>query len=293
VWEIAYAHYGDPRWRPIIEDRRPYGDYGHSAVAWTTLTHGVPFGPPAEGGPPPDPTAPVAQRPSASPAWSASADVTAALDRLATRLREPWSDALAIRISWRTDPRDADVVVERSVDGDEWRAVPAGDDTHVDEVVPIDAAVDYRLRPAEAPRAAWSTIDDLRVRRLEATSRTVDLDGSWSRAASSSYSGGSALSTDQADASIVWRGTARSLIVVGPVGPTRGRMVIDVDGDRAEVVDLYAPAFAARSRLFAVHWNDGNEHEVRIEARHRGDRTTVAVDDLVTLSATVSVAADS
>ena len=41
MWEIAYARYGDPRWQPIIQARRPYGDRGHSAVRWTTLTNGV------------------------------------------------------------------------------------------------------------------------------------------------------------------------------------------------------------------------------------------------------------
>ena len=129
--------------------------------------------------------------------------------------------------------------------------------------------------------------------KIEATSRTVDLDGSWSRAAAPGYSRGQATSTDQAGAAIIWRGRARSLVVIGPVGPTRGRMVIEVDGDRAEVVDLFAPTFAARARLFSVHWDDDDEHEVRIEARHRNGHTTVAVDDLVILTADVSVAPDS
>jgi hypothetical protein len=44
VWEIAYQHYGDPAYIPIIEERRPFGSQGHSALRWTTLTNGVPFG---------------------------------------------------------------------------------------------------------------------------------------------------------------------------------------------------------------------------------------------------------
>ena len=178
-----------------------------------------------------------------------------------------------MRLSWATTPDDEPVTLERAVDGGAWRDVRTGDATRVDDEIPIDTAVDYRVRPADAGDATpWSTVDDLTVDRVEATTRTVELDGSWSRAAAPAYSSGSALSTDQAEASLTWRGTARSLIVVGPIGPTRGRMVIDVDGERAEVVELYARAFTARVILFAVHWNDGGEHEVRIEARHRSGR---------------------
>lgn len=47
MWEIAYEHWPTPAWQPIIEQRRPYGAQGHSAVRWTTLTNGLPFDTPA------------------------------------------------------------------------------------------------------------------------------------------------------------------------------------------------------------------------------------------------------
>ena len=43
LWEIAYAHDPDPAYVPIILDRRPFGEQGHSALRWTTLTHGIPI----------------------------------------------------------------------------------------------------------------------------------------------------------------------------------------------------------------------------------------------------------
>ena len=298
LWEIAYARFRDERWRPIIEDRRPYGDRGHSAIRWTTLTHGVPFEPAIAGAPSSSPsTAPTAlptatDAPTVAP--TTTPNVATVVDRLSVRLRDPYGDRLPVRLRWATTPDEAAVIVERAVDGGSWQALRPDEVAFLDDEVPIDTAIDYRVRPAGADAAApWSIIDDLRVRRVEATSETVDMTGSWSRAAASSYSGGSARSTDQADATLTWRGTAHTLIVVGPVGPTRGRMVIDVDGDRADVVELYAPSYTARAVLFAVRWTDGDEHEVRIEARHRGERTTVAVDDLVTLTGTITVAPDS
>jgi hypothetical protein len=49
MWEIAYAHWQDPRWVGIMLDGRPYGDRGHSAIRWTTLTDGIPIDSPAAG----------------------------------------------------------------------------------------------------------------------------------------------------------------------------------------------------------------------------------------------------
>ena len=310
VWEVAYARWGDPRWRPIIDDRRPYGDRGHSAIRWTTLTHGVPFEAVVAGGstalptatprvtatPRPTATASPTPTPTASPtptvvgASPGSADI----DRLTARLRDPWGGALPVRIGWATTPDGSRVEVERELDGGAWRPVLTGAAPRIDVEVPIDTTVAYRVRTADdATAGPWSTIDDLRVRRSEVTSRTADLTGSWTRVSATTYSRGEALSTNDAGATLTWRGTARSLIAVGPVGPTRGRMVIDVDGARAEVVELYAPSFDARVALFSVHWADGREHEVRIEARHRDGRATVAIDDLVTLTADVTVVRDS
>jgi hypothetical protein len=261
-------------------------------VRWTTLTHGLPFGRTAAASPTATPAASAASTPVATPTDTPTAGpAVAALDRLSLRLLEPFGDRLAVRLGWRTDPEGEPVVIQRAIDGGAWDDLVTSDETRTDDTIPLETPVDYRVRLDEGD--AWSSIDDALVRRVEASSRTVELTGSWSRAASPSYSGGSALSTDQADATMTWRGTARSLIVVGPVGPTRGRLVIDVDGERAEVVELVSPTFTARTVLFAVHWSDGGEHEVRLEARHRSGRTTVAVDDLVILTGTVSVVRDS
>jgi hypothetical protein len=43
VWEMAYAHWRDPDWKPIVEAGRPYGFDGHSAIVFVTLTNGVPL----------------------------------------------------------------------------------------------------------------------------------------------------------------------------------------------------------------------------------------------------------
>jgi hypothetical protein len=64
AWEIAYAHWPEPAWIPMVLEARPYGDRGHSAIRWTTVTNGIPIGPEIAT----DPTArPPASTLSASP----------------------------------------------------------------------------------------------------------------------------------------------------------------------------------------------------------------------------------
>jgi hypothetical protein len=43
VWELAYQHWREPSYEAIVQERRPFGALGHSAVRWTTLTNGEPF----------------------------------------------------------------------------------------------------------------------------------------------------------------------------------------------------------------------------------------------------------
>ena len=51
LWEIAFEQTRDPAFVPIIEQRRPFGSQGHSALRWTTLTNGIPLGASASGQP--------------------------------------------------------------------------------------------------------------------------------------------------------------------------------------------------------------------------------------------------
>lgn len=43
MWEIAYQHWHDPAWPPIFAADRPFGEVGHSAIRWTTLSNGIPI----------------------------------------------------------------------------------------------------------------------------------------------------------------------------------------------------------------------------------------------------------
>ncbi len=43
MWELAYQHWQDPAWPKIFAAARPFGEGGHAAIRWTTLTNGIPI----------------------------------------------------------------------------------------------------------------------------------------------------------------------------------------------------------------------------------------------------------
>ena len=302
VWEIAYAHWRDPDWVDIMLESRPYGDRGHSAIRWTTLTNGVPIEPLVAGGPSGSPDAsaaepsagtspgtapPATPQPTATPTRTpfqpaAVPPITGLAVRLSAGLRDPAS----VTVRWdRPGVSGATVEVERSIGGADWTAIPiaASGNAATDAVAP-GAARSYRVRAIVAGVAGlWAQVDEVTISRVEATNGTAALSGSWTRVAFGSYSRGAATSTDDDGARLVWRGTASGLAIIGPVGATRGRMDIAWDGG-VERIDLGRDDYTARTQLFATNWPSPAEREITIEAVRVGGRPTVAVDDIVVLT---------
>ena len=297
LWEIAYARWREPSWVDIFRDARPYGDRGHSAVRWTTLTNGIPIDPLIAGGETQgsnSPTQRASESPSATVLPTATPDFAAVppVTGLAVRLGSPLGVSMPVAVRWDAPTiAGASVELERSTDGgSSWTPLEAGPDGHsASDAIRPGATIEWRARMVVGGVGGpWSLLTDVSVARVEASSRTATLDGSWERVAFGNYSGGGALSTDDDGATLIWLGTTQAIAIVGPTGPTRGRMVISVDGVRADVVDLRSDGYRPRVLLFQASWPTAGHHEVTIEAARVGGRRTVAVDDIVTLISTLS-----
>ena len=281
AWEIAYAHWHDPIWIPIVESSRPYGDRGHSALVFTTLTNGIPIDRTVAVGSPS-----VAPSPSASPsAPGASGPPLAALSSLTARLAK--SAALGdvtVNLTWSGSAGDR-VEVESST-GDQWRSVVDRRGVSGSTMVrraPGTAA--YRARPVGGGAAGpWLQLDGVTTARVDAGTRSLTVTGSWQAAGHPGYSGGAALSTKQVGATATWRGRISDLLIIGPVGPTRGRFDLIVDGKVVQTITQYARTFVARTVLAQVHWSTTEEHTIVIRTRSSSSGTTVAIDELVTLA---------
>jgi hypothetical protein len=287
AWELAYAHWRDPAWVPLVTAVRPYGDRGHSAIRWTTFTNGVPVDPiTATGSPSASPSAEPSAIESSEPSASASPGSPAPPPLTAIRARLVASAAMgdvAVKVSW-VAPASADRVRLEWSTGGSWHGLVATDQARgsiIDARPP--GTVAYRGRPTrDGVAGAWLELPDVTTGRIDARSTTLALDGSWSMAGSAGYSFGTALSTDQVGATATWKGTARDLLIIGPVGPTRGEIEVIVDGKLKHRISLRASSYVARQVLEALHWATSGAHTVVIRAAGAAGRTA-AIDELVRL----------
>jgi hypothetical protein len=117
--------------------------------------------------------------------------------------------------------------------------------------------------------------------RYSERSSTIDYTGAWQAAEHGGYAGGavSYASADGATASITFKGSR--IAWFGPVGPTRGKARVLVDGVEVKIVDLQQPSFRASVTLYSISWKAAGRHTLTIEAiGTKGDRI-VAIDELV------------
>ena len=127
--------------------------------------------------------------------------------------------------------------------------------------------------------ATWS--DDASVSVVQETSRSIRFRKSWETATYPSYLGGKARATDVkgARASLTFTGAAVSWI--GPVGPTRGKAKVYIDGKYARTVNTWNASFRPTRVLFTKSWDAVGAHSINIVALGTKGHPTVAVDALI------------
>jgi hypothetical protein len=140
-----------------------------------------------------------------------------------------------------------------------------------------------RLR-ATAEGLAWGPWVDGALADLEVFEESeADADGRWLEARSAGYSGGRVLYATARGASLTFRIEGRSVGIRGPVGPTRGRLEVLVDGRSEGLVDLRARIFEPARVLFTRSWSESGAHTIELRAAPVSGRTVVAVDALLVL----------
>ncbi len=108
--------------------------------------------------------------------------------------------------------------------------------------------------------------------------------GSWELRAHPAYAGGLARSSDQSDARARIHFVGDGVAWVGPVGPTRGKARVYVDGELVTVVDTYAPHFQPSKVLFKTTFPEVGRHVLRISVVGTQGHPTVAVDQFAVRS---------
>jgi hypothetical protein len=105
--------------------------------------------------------------------------------------------------------------------------------------------------------------------------------GAWSSASYPRYAGGTVRYATSAGARATLEFTGKAVSWVGPVGPTRGRARLYLDGKLVGTIDLRASRFAAHRTLFSTSWSRTATHTLTIQVVAAATRPVVAIDALI------------
>jgi hypothetical protein len=119
------------------------------------------------------------------------------------------------------------------------------------------------------------------VHRYSERSATIDYSGTWRSARHGGYAGKAVryATGDGATASITFTGTR--IAWKGPVGPTRGKARVRVDGELVETVNLKRSSFEASTTIYSISWTTPGRHTFEIEVLVTPGHKPVAIDELV------------
>jgi Transglycosylase-like domain. len=119
------------------------------------------------------------------------------------------------------------------------------------------------------------------ARHYSERSSTITYAGSWRAARFSGYAGGSVRYATSAGATAAITFTGSRIAWYGPVGPTRGKARIIVDGVAQTTIDLTRSSFRPRALLYSHSWKAVGRHSLVIEVIATRGHKLVAIDELI------------
>lgn len=150
--------------------------------------------------------------------------------------------------------------------------------SYVSRVMTIYRNIASAPAPAPAPAAGPAAATSTATHRYAETSSKITYRGTWRTAGFGGYAGNAAKYATKAGASATFAFSGSKVVWYGPVGPTRGKARILVDGTHVKTVDLYARSFTARKALFSRSWSSARGHTLTIEVLGTAGHPYVAID---------------
>ena len=148
-------------------------------------------------------------------------------------------------------------------------------------IAPVLPGSEVSASAAPVPLVPAHSSEPNLVRTLQENHERIAFSGSWRRSDHPGYSMGHASSSRDAGARFSLRFSGTAVSWIGPVGPTRGKARVYIDGRLIKTVDTYATSFRAARTLFASTWTSTKVRTITIEVLGTRGRPTVAVDALV------------
>jgi hypothetical protein len=118
-------------------------------------------------------------------------------------------------------------------------------------------------------------------RRVGERSSAIDYDGKWKTASHAGYTGDRVRYATTAGAAATLTFTGRGVTWYGPLGSTRGKARVYLDGEFVRTVNLHRAAFRARAAVFRATLKEAGKHTLRIEVVGTRGHPMVAIDEFV------------
>lgn len=137
------------------------------------------------------------------------------------------------------------------------------------------AALDVGAVPPPLPVG----VVDVTTRRIQENNAGIAYVGRWATAGHGGYADGQVLYSERDGATATYSFYAKSVTWIGPVGSTRGKARVSVDGVVIGVVDMRRPSFKPQVNLFSRSWRRIGTHTITIEVI--GSGRPVAIDQFI------------
>jgi hypothetical protein len=116
------------------------------------------------------------------------------------------------------------------------------------------------------------------TRSISELSKTIQYRGGWGSAPHAGYMGGSVAWSKDPGATATLTFTGESVKWIGPLGPTRGRAVVLIDGQAVARVNLWNASFIPRAVVFQRAFKTTGRHTLTIKVLSSPGHQTVAID---------------
>ena len=191
-------------------------------------------------------------------------------------------------ISWSGQDEGTGIAsyqLQRSLDGGSFSSISLSSprQTSVNLGLSFGRAYRFRVRATDEAgnQSAWKEGPSITPRLYQETSATVDYDGSWTSASSSSASGDATRYATASGAQASLTFTGRGVAVVAPTGVGRGKAEIRVDGVLVATVDLEASSLKPRRIVYGRTWDAVGEHTVSVRVLGTDGRPRVDLDAIL------------
>jgi hypothetical protein len=172
-------------------------------------------------------------------------------------------------------------------DGGAYRTLPLSSPWATSRAVTLLGGHTYTYRVRAVDNAgrvgAWQAAGPRRSLNVSDGAAALTWTGAWSSVKLTTYLGGRAHSTSAAGATATLHFTGTNVAWAGPVGPTRGKAQVWLDGRFMTTVDLRAATFSPRRIVFAASVRDG-PHTLTIKALGTAGRPTVNIDAIYVIA---------